>query len=78
MGNQPVVLGVDHPVGNRVMFTPLNSLHSFAALGPLDKDGFKHALKKEWFDLYSKTEGRKATTSNFEHVFMGEVDNSTM
>ena len=78
MGNQPVVLGVDHPAGSRVMFTPLNSLHSFAGLAPETMAGFKHVFKYAWFSLYSTTEGRKATTSNFEHVFMGEVSNSTM
>ena len=77
MGNQPVVLGVDHPVGNRVMFTPLNSLHSFAALAPKTMDQFKLALKGTWFRLYSPTKGGKPTRSVFEHVFMGEVDNST-
>ena len=77
MGNQPVVLGVEHPVRHRVMFTPLNSLPSSAGLVPPTYDGFKGAMKNLWFKLYSNTEGRKATTSNFEHVFMGEVRNST-
>ena len=77
MGNQSVVLGVDHPVGKRVMFTPLNSLPSSAALAPPDDFGWKRALYSTWFRLYSATEGRNATTSLFEHVFMGEVDNNT-
>ena len=75
--NQPVVFGADHPVRNRVMFTPLNFLLLSAALVSDHIYGFKAYLKDVWFKLYSRSEG-KLTTSNFEHIFMGEVRNRTM
>ena len=70
------MLGVEHPV-SRVMFTPLNSLHSSAGLVGEKKRDFNRMMKGIWFKLYSRTDGVKKTTSNFEHIFMGEVRNKT-
>ena len=76
MGNQPAVLGAEPAVRIRVMFTPLNSLHTSAgALGDT-RGEFNRMMKSIWFTLYSRSTG-KLTTSAFEHVFMGEVRNST-
>ena len=77
-GNQPVMLGAEHPVRNRVIFTPLNSFHSSAGLAPSDEAGFKDMLHKIWFDLHARSAmGGFLTTANFEHVFLGEVSNDT-
>ena len=75
-GNQPVVFGAEHPVRNRVMFTLLNSLHSFAGIFAGDISTFKRYMKGIWFRLYPGDAARDPqthTTCNFEHTFMGEV-----
>ena len=75
-GNQPDVLCAEHPVMNRVMFTPLNSLHSFAGILTDDVEYFKRRMTHQWFRLYPNDHIRspkKLTSSNFEHTFMGEV-----
>ena len=58
------------------MFTPLNSLHSSAGLVGDQPYQFKGMMKRIWFKLYSRSKN-KLTTSNFEHIFMGEVRNRT-
>ena len=34
---------------------------------------FKKKLQRYWLALYTRHANKKKTTSNFEHVFMGEV-----
>ena len=78
-GNQPDVLCAEHPVWNRVMFTPLNSLHSLAGWMSDDVPYFKRKMKWIWFQLYENDHWRfrgKMTSCNFEHTFMGEVQDA--
>ena len=77
-GHQPVVLGAEHPVRNRVTFTSLNSFHSSADLAPADRGQFKWGLWRIWFNLHARSKMTELpTTANFEHVFLGEIDNNT-
>ena len=70
------MLCAEHPVRNRVMFTPLNSLHSFAGIWIGNFYQFKKHMTGIWFRLYPGDAvkfPRRLTSCNFEHTFMGEV-----
>ena len=69
------MLDAGHPVRNSVLFTPLKSFYSSAEL--VKGKDFQKDMKTIWFKLYGRETG-KLTTANFEHVFMGEVNNRTM
>ena len=60
------------------MFTPLDSFHSSAGLAPAGEVQFKRMLHQIWFKLHARSNERDfLTTSNFEHIFMGEVSNTS-
>ena len=55
----------------------LMSFHSSAGLAQKNLNFFLLKLKRMWINLFSRNPGVKKTTSNLEHVFMGEIRKRT-